>query len=829
MLNACRHPEPVPQSGAAQAFDWWVFQRAYPDGRLRSDRLFEAFREYRNFSLRDELPAWQSLGPKNVGGRTLCLAFHHDNPDIIFAGSASGGLWKTTTAGKGPEAWAPVATGYPVLAVSSIAIDPNNPNIMYIGTGEVYNYEAAYPGIVQRFTRGSYGIGILKSTDGGRSWRPSLDWTQTEQRGVWGIIINPENPRTLFAATTEGLLTSYDAGFTWRNAHHLRMAMDLELDPADTSRLFVAYGSLNSPDRGVYRSTDGGRSFQKLDQGIIDFYRGKTMLAISPSDPDVIYASVASQTASIGLYKSIDGGDNWELINTENVARYQGWYSHELAVHPDDPDRLLYVGIDAHRSSDGGMSLTQVSRWDLWEPGATPSVGGPEGPPRYAHADMHAVYYHPQDPDIIFLATDGGVFVSEDGGDTWAGRNGSYQSTQFYANFSSSATDPELAMGGLQDNATVIYRGEPAWQKVVGGDGMSTAISPIDDNILFASSQNLNLHRSEDRGQSFFELAIPSSKGERRAFSAPYELSPVHPNVIYAGAERLHLSRNRGESWSATSSAPIDPNNPILTIALSEQDEQLIYLSTAPLAGGTAKVWRSRDSGNSWTMLEGLPNRIATDIVLHPDDPAVVYITFAGFGTPHLYRSKDGGQSWEPLTNGLPDLPAGTLFIDPLNPEHLYLGNDLGVFVSFDEGANWQLHGRGMPEAAMVLHLSYSPANRRLRAATHGRGVYEVNLLEPGSTPPPPARLDIVVSPNPVRELLSFELKLPSPIRLSIDLYNAKGQLVRPLESHLRAGQSTTRSYDIGDLPAGGYFYRIRGSALDTGREFVETGKVLKI
>ena len=411
--------------------------------------------------------------------RTLFLAFHPDNPDIIFAGSASGGLWKTTTAGTagiGIEAWERVPTGFPALAVSAIVIAPDNPDVMYIGTGEVYSlFENAQPGIINRFTRGTYGIGILKTTDGGQTWEKSLDWTQGDLRGVQALAINPQNSNTVYAATTEGLYRSYDAGQTWVIIHDIRMAVDVLIHPLDSNTLFVTYGSLNptanTTNTGIYRSQDGGNSFS-LMSGLPTNYTGKALIDISSSDPDVLYASVqnfqlANPTTPFGLYKSENGGDSWLRINNQNVALWQGWYSHDVAVHPADPNMVIYVGIDCFKSEDGGQTLEQKSFWDHWTFGQVP-VGGSEGPPDYVHADIHAAYYHPTDSNTIFLATDGGIFVSQDNGESWAGRNGGYMTTQFYADFGNSISDSLLAIGGMQDNSTAIYRGQDAWWREIG-------------------------------------------------------------------------------------------------------------------------------------------------------------------------------------------------------------------------------------------------------------------------------------------------------------------------------------------------------------------------
>ena len=802
-LVAC-HPRPEEQSGAGEALQYWSMSRSYPDGKLRSDRwASEFFRLRANAGLRGGGldSEWQGLGPKNIGGRTLCLAFHPENPEIIYAGSSSGGLWKSETGGEGANAWSYIPTGFPVLGVASIAIDPGNPEVLYIGTGEVYNYTAAQPGVVNRFTRGTYGIGILKSTDGGLSWTHSLDWSLQELTGVADLLINPQNSKTVYAATTEGLYRTYDGGLSWENIHPKSMAVDIDMHVTDTSLIWVSHGNLQSPDRGVFRSENGGQTFELLSNGIPTDFTGKTMLAPCPSAPNRIYASVSDSGNGLGLYVSDDKGDSWHLVNASDVPKYQGWYSHDLAVKPTNPNFLVYCGIDAYITSNGGTSLNQTSYWYSWYLGLT-QPGEPEGPPEYVHADIHAVYYHPLKTNTVFLATDGGIFVSGNGGYSWEARNGGYQTQQFYANFANSASDSLFAMGGMQDNATAIYLGQDAWWRVLGGDGMSAAIHPENDSILFGSIQYLNIRRSIDKGLSF-QSTLPSQVGlEEKAFNGPFELAPSDPDILYAGAQRLYRSDNLGGSWYPTSAEPVDGDNMILTIAVGPTDPDLVYLSTASQEGGPASVKKSEDGGQTWETMFGLPDRIAMDIDIHPENANVVYIAFSGFGTSHLYLTADGGQIWIPIGGDLPDVPVNSLLIDPLYPSHLYLGNDLGVFASTNGGASWAFYSEALPEAVLAMDLSISPSNRKLRLATHGNGVYENDLLLPETSGAGPLEeLNALrLYPNPA----SDKLYLEGPEVFEAELINSAGKSVR------KSIGKTSLEIDLHALPDGIYYCIVR-------------------
>lgn len=816
------------QSGAGLAMDHFALMRMYPNGEFPNRNYTSAFEQKKkaNFSRGNDLADWQSMGPKNIGGRALCFDFYPDHPDTIFLGSASGGLWKTTTAGIGRTAWEQVPIGFPVSGIGAIAIDPTDGDVMYIGTGEVYNADASAPGVVNRLTRGIPGIGILKSEDGGRSWTKSLDWAYKDRTGIQDLVINPQNTNTIFAATTDGLYRTRDAGLNWTKLDTLKMAVDIEIHPQDTNYIFVTYGNLNSVHKGLYRSRDGGNSFQLLDNGIPNNYTGKAHISISESNPNVIYASVANIFQSIGLFKSVNGGDSWSNVNTLDVARYQGWYSHDVVVNPRNENQVIYVGIDAHRSLNGGNDISVKSNWFTYYSGKIP-VGGAEGPSDYVHSDIHLARYHPTRSGVIYLATDGGFFESLNNGDTWRGRNGGLQTQQFYANFSNSTSDSLFAIGGMQDNQTAIYEGDDAWIKVLDGDGMSTAINTHDDNIVYGSSQWLYMHRSTNRGNSFTEIFRPPL-GEQAIFSAPFELGIANPSVMYTGASSLFISTNRGSNWTATAHGIVDDSTSIQNIAVGARNPALVYLSTAPYdLNSTArpKLFKTVNGGITITELTGLPNRFMPDIAIHPTNDSIVYVVCSGFGTSHVYKTIDGGMNWQAMDNGLPDIPTNTIVIDPFFPDFIYVGNDAGVWFSANGGLNWEPFVAGLPEAAIAFHLSISPANRKLRIATHGNGAYQSPLVEPGilNLEEGPGRQIAYLGqnfPNPASQqtAISFNLECMAQIRLS--LYDMNGRLVKTFFEGPKRQGSHTILIDVSSLPPASYLYELSGEVKDDRHMF---------
>jgi photosystem II stability/assembly factor-like uncharacterized protein len=805
-------------SGAFGALEFWAAQRAYPHKVMPDVGHYEAFQ--RSQMLLKPLPGqtahaepWRSIGPHNIGGRTNAIEINPQNPNTIYAGSASGGLWRSRTGGLGASAWEYIHTGFPVLGVSAIAIAPEDSNIIYIGTGEVYGYQSADIGLSIRTTRGSYGIGILKSTDGGHSWMKSLDWSYQQKRGVQAIEIDPQNSNTVWAATTEGTYTSTDAGSTWARMHDVVMAMDVVIHPIESSTVYVACGNLGSPGHGIYRTNDGGLSWMKLTAGLPTTFGGKAMLAIYESSPNVLFTSIGNGYwggAGTWLCKSVDNGDTWTVVSTLDYATYQGWYSHFVGVNPVDSSEVICGGIELWKSTSGGADLVQESEW-YYIRGA-PAPGGPEGTPDYIHVDHHAIAYHPTNLDIIYFGNDGGVFRSTDGGETFEGCNGGYQTTQFYNGFSSAQTDSLLAIGGLQDNYTAIYDGTVAWRRVLYGDGIWTAIHPTDADIMYGSYQYLaTIYKSTDRGETWTEL--PQVSGNAN-FVSPFIVCAAYPRVCYAGLSYVYKSTNGGASWFRTNDGAELDGNPVLSLAASAYNHGIVYAGTAPLFS-RAGIFRTTNGGASWENITGnLPDRYPVDIAVDPTYDANVYVAFSGFGTSHLFKSTDWGQNWQDVGEILPDVPTSAVAIDPLYPDHLYVGNDIGVFVSTDGGNSWFSFQEGLPEAVIAMDLSISPSNRVLRVATHGNGAYQRPLLGPTGADADqkvtPAAYALYQNyPNPFNAKTTIAYRLPEPNFVNLSIYNVAGQLVETLVDEHQISGLHTVAWNARKVSSGVYFYRL--------------------
>ncbi len=814
-----------PTSGAMAAMQWLAQQRTYPNDEFPRRGWVEAWEQSKR-TLRapaDKSAApWTPIGPKNIGGRTLALAFNPENPQTIWAGSASGGLWRSFTGGVGETAWHRVELGYPVLGVSSIAIAPDDSNVMYIGTGEVYSYANTQGGLSDRLTRGSFGMGILKSVDGGQSWFHSLDWTYDQGRGIQVVKLSPDNPDIVWAGTTEGVYKSVDAGATWHHVHDVVMTTDLWIHAINPDIVIAACGNLRSPDPGLYRTDDGGQTWVELYNVMVipPVFDGKALLASSASNPDIVMASIGNGGVSHydhWLIRSEDAGLTWFNVSQYDYSKWQGWFSHDVAIHPTDPWNVIVCGLDILRVVDQGPSLQPLTDWRESYFGQVP-VGGPEGPANYSHADHHDIVWHPTDPNTIYFANDGGIFRSTDGGLTFEGCNGGYQTTQFYAGFSSSPTDPDHAMGGLQDNYTAMFDGGDAWIRVVGGDGAWTAIDPVDEDIVYASAQYLYLFKSYDRGLNWYEIT-PDPMIGTPGFIAPYALAgPDHPETIYAGTSYLIRSIDGGDNFEYRRYLG---GNPALALAVSPADDRYMAVTTAPVLSNP-RIYLSNDGADSVLEVTGdLPDRYPVGLTFAPDDPLVFYVTYSGFGTGHVFSTEDGGQTWTDITGDLPDIPTNSILVDPIYPDHIYVGNDFGVYVSLDRGQTWNTFDEGMPEAAVCMDLSTCDNARLLRVSTYGNGAWERPLLSGAPTgadngPVPADGLLQVESnrPNPFNPRTEIPFTLSRDAHVTAEVLTLRGERVATLIREMRSSGDHVIYWsgesDAGrPMPTGVYLCRI--------------------
>lgn len=806
-VNENNHKEKGKIPGSFKSLDLLSRNRAYPNLDIPKSAYTQGYLEH--VALKKQAPdllksnnEWEAMGPLNTSGRTLTIAVNPEAPNTIYAGSASGGLWRSRDLGRGIS-WEYMPTGFPVLGVSTIAFPANDSTQMYIGTGEVYNYNSTGTDGAFRSTRGSYGIGILKSNDGGLTWEKSLDWSYNQQHGVWMIKVSPTDPNIVYAATTEGVYKSIDAGENWSQVLDVIMGTDIDIDPRDPNRVVASFGNFGTLDRGIYYTIDGGSNWNKILATNWQNFQGKILIDRSQSDPDVMYASVGNgfgfNDGATWLLKSQDGGRSWSTVNNQDYSRWQGWFSHDLAISPSDPNELITVGIDIFKSENGGFSLDQKSIGGV-ELG-TPITGVPDGPPNYSHSDHHFVMYHPDIEDLVLIANDGGVFLSFDNGETFQSANGGYQTTQFYNGFSVSHRDPNFAMGGLQDNSTSIFRGNENWQRAIGGDGSWTAINQSNDRFVFGSYQNLNILKSSDRGQTFdFNSGIDFPDDENPLFIAPFIITDDNFPVMYAGGRYFYRSDNLANSWNVGNDGRQLNGDPIFCMDVAPSDKSVVYVGTVAISD-EPRVFITQDGGQTFLQSDaGFPNRIPNDIVVYPFDPAIAYVCFSGFGTNHLYKTEDFGVSWTGIGDDLPDIPTNAIAIDPVDPSIMYIGNDFGAYVSTDFGNSWDVFDVGLPDAVIVMDLKISPNDRKIWMATHGNGVYRADLISSTvSTQEITVNTDINIYPNPTANFITIDNKGDTSFEQWV-LKDINGRSIRK-------GKNT--SFDISDLSNGPYLLQI--------------------
>ena len=649
--------------------------------------------------------AWEPLGPEIIEsytistGRVSAVVLHPADVDVIFAGGAQGGVWRTEDAG---VSWRPLTDRECSLAMGALALDPVDPDIVYAGTGE------------QHFSADSYyGCGILRSSDGGESWTRLGEGVFTGPMGgttISRIVVDSATAGTLdattvYAATADGLFISTDSGSGWTKVLD-GVVTDVLVYAGDREVLFAALaeGEEKTGHATLHRSGDGGLTWQEVDPGL-GVLPWRAQLAQSPSSPEILYLS-AGETGGVVMARSSDGGDSWTRASAEGVRCGQCWYNQSLAVHPTDPDVVYFGAVLLYRSVDGGETFSTIGRVDI-------------------HVDQHVLTVDARAPDMLLVGNDGGVYRSPDRGDTWKSLNTNLSLTQFYAGVSIHPRAEAISvLAGTQDNGTVQGDGDLSWPQVMGGDGGFTALDPRFDR-RWAETQwrgGTGGPRRSDDGGSFRFRGYGIDLGDDALFIPPLVMDPFDPDVLYFGTERLYRTVDGGERWELVAEAP---GGKISAIAPSRSDARVVYFATSE-----SDVVVTRDGGGSWRTVSGsLPMRYVSDIAVHPHDPATAYAVFSGFGTGHVFVTRDYGTTWTDITGDLPDHPVNAVLLDPSELSRIYIGTDLGVFSS-QAGGSWARLGEGLPMVA-VFDLAVEPAAGVMVAATHGRGAFALPMAAP--------------------------------------------------------------------------------------------------
>lgn len=741
------------QSGAGKQLNGWFQAKAYPNPSNLTAKYLNAWEQYleikakTTIASRTEAANWTSLGycqngGTRIGGRIVCMAIDPNNTNNLWVGSASGGIWKSTNAGTN---WSAVVTNLPVLGVSSILVDPSNSNIIYAGTGEVYNTDITDAGGFNVWkTRGTYGIGVIKSTDGGATWAKVFKKNEADLFGIQSMAFLPGTSTTIFACSTDGVYRSVDSGATWDLIYSGANVRDIAINPGNTNQMVISVGNMMNATKGIYRTINGSNvtpTWTKITSGLPASYEGH--IKLDNSGAGVLVASIGvSSGSSNEVYKSTDFGASWSVISTSNHCSYQFWFAHTIAVNPFFTDSLVYGGVSLYRHNT-----------------ATSSRGTVAGP----HADQHDIKFDPVRRGTLYVCNDGGVYKSTNGGVNFSAINTGLNATQFYASLGVSRQNANVMIGGLQDNGQVLYNGT-SWNAISwgGGDGTSCAIHPTNDQIILASRDARQIYRSANGGSS--GGAVTTYWGfvgdSRTAFVAPIAFAPSNGNVAYQASDNIHISANAGSTFTNNtlgSTPPYPATTPnafieqrhktAIALAVSWTNSSKLYVTTSPFAqydndvsniyvNGTPNIFKTTTPATTpYTSIKStLPDRFITDMAISKYSDDSVYIVLGGFGGSHVYLTANGGTSWTSVGAGLPDVPFNAIIIDPVNPKTIYAGCDFGVYVSTDRGATWIDYNNGFYDATLIMDLQID-ANNKLIAATHGKGVFRSDLYVASTLP----------------------------------------------------------------------------------------------
>lgn len=816
----------VEENGEKAPDDWLYNQRAYPHNHIdiKAYRAGVAQRK-QAANVMQRSGDWELVGPINTGGRITDIELHPTNTDIFYASAAAGGIFKTEDGG---SSWEPIFDDANSLSIGNMALAPSDPNIMYVGTGEA-NGSA---------TSGAFfGDGVYKTTDGGENWT-NIGLENSQHIGR--IAIDPENADRVYVAAAgllygksedKGLYRTLDGGSTWDKVLFISdstSCIDVAINPTNADIIYAAtwertrfpWGRIyGGPTSGIYRSTDGGDTWTKLENGLpqSNSETGRIGIYVAPSNPDVVYASYTTNRITNefqALYKSTNGGDSWFMVNDDitDVNATFGWFFGNVRVHPLDEDDVFVLGQIMYRSNNGGNSFNQIAE----------SV----------HVDFHALEVHPLNPNLVVLGCDGGVYISNTGGSSWMFVN-KLPVTQFYT-CELDESFPNRYYGGTQDNGTnrTLSGNTNDWTRIFGGDGFYVNVDPIDNDFVYCEFQWGSLFRSTDGGFNF-EWAQDGILGsDRTNWNTPVVLDPVDPTRLYYGSNRLYISVNRAQSWSSMSGDLTDGEHPsgsqsfgtITTIAPSASQSETVYVGTDD---GNVQV--TFDLGLNWNNISaGLPDRYVTRVAVDPEDHLTAYVTLSGYRfvdyIPHIMRTTDGGQNWEDISGNLPEIPINDVIVDPEMDQTLYIANDLGVWVTFDLGENWAPLGGNMP-LVVVNDLRLHNPTRQLLAGTFGRSMYIFDLTDvtPIDNSVAKENGSLKVFPNPVKNTAQIQFETASTSEASIELFDLQGRKIADIAQQMYNVGQQTIEWNASSLDAGTYIVRV------STKETILTQKVMVV
>lgn len=761
---------------------------------------------------------WTTQGPGNLGGRVNTIAVHPKNEDIIFIGFSHGGAYRTLNNGL---TWEPVFDQESSLYVSDIAFDPNQPNTLYLTTGD--HSGGFYCG---------QGNGIYKSVDLGKTWK-YIGLKDT--RVISEIAVNPLNSNILYAASLgysyaknehRGLYKSTDGGMNWNKVFYLNDSSgvtDLIMHPKNPDVLFVAtwnkLGTNNKsisvgPDGQIFKSQNGGSTWEKLTNGLpSDSINGRIALAICESQPNILYARYVrtfSCNRSVsnnlyGIYKSTDTGNSWTNLNCVNDSSGLrctetggfGWYFHHIAVNPKDPNDLFVLAVDLFRSKDGGQS---------WYP-ADFNIQGDE-----VHADKHDLVFLKNDD--VLLGTDGGLYRYYNDADVWEDIE-DIPTNQIYR-VAYNPNQPELYYGGLQDNGSTGGNQFQIdnWERIFGGDGFQMAFKPSNPDIFYAEYQNGNLYQYYLNDWRLFIKGINGS----RNWDFPYMISHHDDGKLLCGSTAVHVNfSDTAAAWVGISPNLVSngkyPSRSSPTI--TSIDESLLDSNVIIAGTVNGNVWVTDSFNKNWKNVSGpLPGGYITSVKCSQFNKKHFYVTLSGHRgdnfSAYVYKTTDGGSSWNSIQSNLPDLPIYDIVILPNHRDSvLVIGNHIGVYASLDNGLTWKRVGENMPFIE-VVDIEINSAAQTLIAGTYGKSILSFPIKdlikEVVANKDHELHYFYQVYPNPAHNFLQVNIGSDIKIPVQYAISNFNGVVMK--SGNLT---STHNQVPLESLPPGCYILRLDG------------------
>lgn len=720
--------EVIKGKGYKQFKRWENFMepRVFPDGYFNKTGIL--WDESQKLNLKKAvIPAsnkWEPVGPNQVpgnindptkkmgAGRIDCMAFHPTDSNTFYVGTPSGGVWRTKDNG---NHWEILTDKIPNMAIADIEIDPSNPDIIYIATGD----RDTWPGDDnQQF--GGYSVGILKTTNAGTTWElTGLNYKHLDNIQVNEILLNPQNPQILIAGTSLGIFRSSDGGTNWLPTGITSNVKDMKFHPTNENIIYAAtsdpYGLSH-----ILKSTNGGISFSVLSNtGITNSSRIE--LAVTKANPDAVFAlsSTYNTEAFGGLYKSSDTGNSWTVLTPADKINLfdwemsgqgyggQGYYDMTLAIHPKDENHIRVGAINIWESTDGGNFWNISTMW--YQTGYVD----------YVHADQHVLEYHPI-TENIYAGNDGGIYTFDKELFRWSDISNNLSILQIYR-LGVSPNNSELVLTGNQDNGTYKKDASGLWYEIVGGDGMECLFDYTNDSILYAEYYYGNVVRSMDGGQSY--QSITPTYGNS-AWITPYVIHPTDPKTLYLGGNgEIYKTTNRGDIWNSIS---YFGRGNFQSLAISSSNPDYLYAATF------AEIFVSSDGGTNWNNItEGLPKASITYIAISDKNPNHVWVSLSGFlENEKVYYSADGGQNWTNYSTGLPNVPSNCIVYQQNSDDAVYLATDLGVYFRNASLPVWIPFNNGLP-AMIVSELEIHNKDQKIFGASYGRGLWSANLYNP--------------------------------------------------------------------------------------------------